>query len=98
SVREVLADALAHPGTLSDNEWRLLAFYSWDTDHDQAIAAARLPATLLALADACPASTADSAMRLRLKALAAADDKQPAHIDAATRRALLALLADATRA
>ena len=41
------------------NDWRLLAFYSWDTDQQQLIAKDELPATLLALADACPADAAD---------------------------------------
>ena len=84
-VSAVLADALAKPASLTANDWRLLAFYSWDTDHQQVLAKERLPQTLLALADACPADAADTAMRLRLKALAAADAKAPARVDAATR-------------
>jgi thioredoxin-related protein len=97
-VSAVLADALATPAVLGVNDWRLLAFYSWDTDHQQVIAKERLPATLLALADACPAAAAESAVRLRLKALAAADAKAPAHVDPASRQAVLALLADPLRA
>jgi thiol-disulfide isomerase/thioredoxin len=97
-VSAVLADALAKPAALGANDWRLLAFYSWDTDHQQVLAKERLPATLLALADACPADSAEAATRLRLKALAAADAKTPAPIDAATRNGVLALLADPARA
>ena len=37
-VSAVLADALATPAALGANDWRLLAFYSWDTDHQQVIA------------------------------------------------------------
>jgi thioredoxin-related protein len=96
-VSAVLADALATPAALGVNDWRLLAFYSWDTDHQQLIAKDRLPATLLALADACPAAATESAVRLRLKALAAADAKAPAPVDAATRQAVLTLLADPAR-
>ncbi len=96
-VSEVLGDALAKPATLSANEWRLLAFYSWDTDHQQVIAQDRLPATLLALADAAPKDVPDVAMRLRLKALVAADAKKPVKVDAATRAAVVALLGDAAR-
>ena len=78
-VSAVLADALAGAGDARRaNDWRLLAFYSWDTDQQQVIAKDELPATLLALADACPADAAETAMRLRLKALAAADAKTPA--------------------
>ena len=97
-VSAVLADALATPAALAPNDWRLLAFYSWDTDHQQVVAKDKLPATLLALADACPAEAAESAVRLRLKALAAADAKAPAKVDATTREAVLALLADPARA
>ncbi|MEO8310894.1 MAG: thioredoxin fold domain-containing protein [Caldimonas sp.] len=96
-VSAVLADALARPATLGANDWRLLAFYSWDTDHQQMIAKDRLPATLLALADAAPKDGADTAMRLRLKALVAADAKKGPRVDAATRDAVVALLGDATR-
>ena len=93
-VSAVLADALATPASLGANDWRLLAFYSWDTDHQQVIAKDKLAATLLALADACPAAAAESAVRLRLKALVAADAKAPPKVDATTRAAVLALLAD----
>ena len=93
-VSAVLADALAKPATLGANDWRLLAFYSWDTDHQQVIAKDRLPATLLALADAAPKSAPDVAMRLRLKALVAADAKKAVKVDAATQRAVIALLGD----
>lgn len=96
-VSAVLADALARPATLNGNDWRLLAFYSWDTDHQQVIAQDRLPATLLALANAAPKEAPDVAMRLRLKALVAADAKKPVKVDAATRAAVVALLADEAR-
>jgi thiol-disulfide isomerase/thioredoxin len=96
-VSAVLADALAKPATLSANDWRLLAFYSWDTDHQQVIAKERLPATLLALADAVPKDAPEVAMRLRLKALVAADAKKPVKVDAATRAEVLALLGDEAR-
>jgi hypothetical protein len=33
----VLADALAGGKDLKPNDWRLLAFYSWDTDQTQVI-------------------------------------------------------------
>ena len=97
-VSAVLADALVKPAALSANDWRLLAFYSWDTDHQQVIAKERLPQTLLALADACPADAPDTSMRLRLKALAAADIKKAPPVGAATRAAVLAMLGDEARA
>ena len=94
-IEGVIADALARPASLDANDWRLLAFYSWD--QQEVMDKKKVPATLLALADACPADAPDTAMRLRLKALAAADAKAPAKIDAATRQALVALLADPAR-
>jgi thiol-disulfide isomerase/thioredoxin len=96
-VSAVLADALTRPATLSANDWRLLAFYSWDTDHQQVMPKDRLPATLLALADACPKDAPETAMRLRLKALVAADAKSPVPVDAATRAGVVALLGDPAR-
>jgi hypothetical protein len=97
-VKAILADALAGGTALAANDWRLLAFYSWDTDEQQIVAKDRLPATLAQLADACPAGQADAAMRLRLKALAAADAKNPARADPVVRSSVLALLAEAPRA
>ena len=98
-VSAVLADALAHPSALAPNDWRLLAFYSWETDQQQVIEKGKLASILLALADACPASAPEAAMRLRLKALALAEDggKKPAQVDPATRGAVLAMLGDASR-
>ena len=96
-VSAVLADALAKPPTLNANDWRLLAFYSWDTDHQQVVAKDRLAATLLSLADAAPKDAPEVAMRLRLKALVAADAKKPVKVDAATRAAVVALLGDESR-
>ncbi|HEX4233313.1 MAG TPA: thioredoxin fold domain-containing protein [Caldimonas sp.] len=93
-VGAVLADALARPATLGPNDWRLLAFYSWETDQQQVIAKDKLPATMLALANACPVTAPDAAMRLRLKALAFADEKKPPRVDPATRAAVVALLGD----
>jgi thioredoxin-related protein len=96
-VGAVLADALARPSALSPNDWRLLAFYSWETDQQQLIEKDRLPATMARLADACPATVPDAAMRLRLKALAFADAKTPVQVDAATRAEVLAMLRDPER-
>jgi hypothetical protein len=98
-VSAVLADALARPSTLAPNNWRLLAFYSWETDQQQLIEKGKLPSILLALADACPPTAPEAAMRLRLKALAFAEDdaKKPAHVDPATRAAVLAMLDDPAR-
>ena len=100
-VKAVLADALAGGKGLTANDWRLLAFYSFDTDQQQLVAKDRLPATLAALAAACPADSPEIAMRLRLKALAAYDAKTTASVqpvrDAAAQASVLALLDDTNR-
>jgi len=97
-VAEVLAQAKAGGKTLEPNDWRLLAFYSWDTDQ-QLAPKGSVPALLKQLADACPADQTESATRLRLKALAALDTKDPkaaaAKPSAADQAALRKLLADA---
>ena len=80
--------------SLTANDWRLLAFYSWDTDQQQLVPKNGVPALLEQLADACPADATEIATRLRLKALAAVDVKAPAKPDAAAQAMLLKVLAD----
>ena len=101
-VKDLLAQVLSDPkkagGTgLSANDWRLLAFYAWDTDQQQLVPKGGVPALLKQLADACPADPAEIATRLRLQALAAAD-KAPARPDPAAQAMLLKVLADAPTA
>ena len=93
-VKAVLADALAGGADLKANDWRLLAFYSWDTDQQQLLGKDQVASTLARLAAACPAEQSATAMRLRLKALAARDAKTPAKADQAAEPAVLALLGD----
>ncbi|MFZ2652186.1 MAG: thioredoxin family protein [Burkholderiaceae bacterium] len=95
-VRAVLADARAGAKGLSANDWRLLAFYSWETDEQQVVAKAELPAALTQIAAACPAEHVQASIRLLLKALAAAPKGTPA--DPAMRERVLAVIADATTA
>ena len=73
-VKETLATALS-PTTgrkLSADDWRLLAYYSWEVDEQQLVPKRELPATLRRLAQTCPADHSDSATRLELHALSAA--------------------------
>ncbi|HEY9066206.1 MAG TPA: thioredoxin fold domain-containing protein [Burkholderiaceae bacterium] len=95
-VKEVLAQAKAGGQGLAANDWRLLAFYSWDTDQQQLVAKDGVPALLKQLADACPADQTEIATRLRLKALAAVDTTKAAagKPSPADQAALLKLLAD----
>jgi len=94
-VKAVLADARAGGKGLSANDWKLLAFYSWETDEQQQLVPkAQLPAVLKELAGACPGDLADSAARLFLKAWAASDGKA-APAEASARERLLGVLRNA---
>src|SRR5450755_4004048 len=90
-VKAMLAEALAGK-PMPVNDWRLLAFYSFDTDQQQLVAKDRIAPTLGRLAAACPSDQPATAMRLRLKALAASDEKKPARVDLVARAAVLAML------
>jgi thioredoxin-like negative regulator of GroEL len=90
----VLADA-RNGKRISGPEWRMLAFYSWITDESQLVPAAERPGVLAGLAAACPASEAESATRLMLKALADSDDGKGVKADPALRTKVRGWLADA---
>ncbi len=92
-VKAVLADARAGK-PVSAAEWRMLAYYSWDTDEAQLTPAAERAGLLAQLASACPASERDAGTRLLLKALAESDDGKGLKPDAALRARVTRLLAD----
>lgn len=69
-VKELVQKALAKQA-LSPEQWRLLAFYSWDTDEQQVLATKDLSQKLLLLSAAAPANLPHVRDRLALKALAA---------------------------
>jgi len=92
-VKAVLADARAGKA-LSGGEWRMLAFYSWDTDEQQLVPRSEQPGLLVELAAAAPASDPDTSTRLWLKALAASNDGQGVRPDAALRARVERVLAD----
>jgi thiol-disulfide isomerase/thioredoxin len=102
-VKAVLADALAGK-PLTAGEWRLLAFYSWETDEQQLVPKAELPATLARLAVASepapngPGQEGEISARLWLKALAASDDGKGLKADEPLRRRVQRVLADAREA
>lgn len=81
SAHDALAAALAGK-PIAAEDWRLLAFYSWETDEQQLLAKNEAPATLIRLARACPAEQREAASRLTLQAIAASatakDDVKPA--------------------
>jgi thioredoxin-related protein len=71
SAHQALAAAIAGK-PLAAEDWRLLAYHSWETDEDQLVAEKDAPALLMKLATSCPPDQRESASRLVLQALAAA--------------------------
>ena len=61
-IQQVLADARSGKA-LSTNEWRTLAYYSWETDESQLVAPAQRPNLLAELAAKVPQGTAGGASR-----------------------------------
>lgn len=103
-VTELVAQARAGGTGLDASDWRLLAFYPWNSAAEPP--AGGLAATLRTLAAACPADQPELALRLALRAHVERDREArkqpgataaPAADAAATRGALLALLADPAR-
>jgi len=94
-VKAVLAAARQGGAGLTPNDWKLLAFYSWETDEQQIVPKDETPALLRQLAAACPLDQAETATRLMLKAVAASADKPQGKPDPATRERVLAVLTDA---
>ncbi len=91
-VRELLAAVNSGKHSLGASDWRLLAFYAWDVDEQSVVPKAQLPATLVKVAQACPPSAGDAALRLQLKALAVnakAPEKDRAALDKAAALAQL---------
>lgn len=72
-VKAVLADAQAGK-PLNANDWKLLGYYSWETDEQQVAPAKQRGALLAKLAAAAPDESV--ATRLWLKALAESEDAQ----------------------
>ncbi|MBX7230174.1 MAG: thioredoxin family protein [Burkholderiaceae bacterium] len=97
-VKTLLNEALSSKNSLSEDDWRLLAYYAWDVDEAQIINKERLASTLQQLAAACPPELAEVATRLRMRALAvAAENKKDADaLDKTTAlQQLSSVLADA---
>ena len=83
-VKSVLADAKAGK-KLNANEWRLLSFYSWETDEQQLVPPAELPGLLAQLAGAAQGVDGEAGTRLWLKAVSANDSGKALKVDAALR-------------
>jgi len=96
-IKAVLADARGGK-TLTPNEWRMLAFYSWETDEAQLVRESERPGLLAELAARSPAGDGETTTRLWLKALAASDDGKGLKPDAALRARVQRVLVDPTQA
>jgi thiol-disulfide isomerase/thioredoxin len=96
-IKQVLADARAGKA-LTSNEWRMLAFYSWDTDEDRLALAGDRASMLAELAARCPVAEDETATRLWLKAMAASDDGKGIKPDDAMRARVARVLADPAQA
>lgn len=94
-VKAVLADARAGKPLAAD-EWRLLSFYSWETDDQQLLAGSDSAAVLAQLAPASAPGGAppDTVMRLWLKAIAASDEGKGLKPDDGLRERVRQVLAD----
>ncbi|AMO98391.1 thioredoxin family protein [Collimonas arenae] len=91
-VKQTLQAALSG-GKLTADEWRLLGYYSWDTDEQQLVASKDLFPTLKRLAAACPPG--ETANRLALSALVAAATATPGNIPEIDKAAAVVLLTKA---
>ncbi len=92
-VKTTLAEALSGKPGLTDRDWRLLAYYSWETDEQQLVPKDKVMATLAELAKRCPEQDTDAANRLQLTEvyLATEQKKPPVLAGAERKRALQAL-------
>lgn len=78
-VRELVRRALAG-NPLEPQQWRLLAFYSWETDQDQVVPAKELASRVAELATRAPGSLPEVRDRLALKSLGLRSDLGPAEV------------------
>jgi hypothetical protein len=93
TVAESLSVALSRERALSDDEWRLLSFYSWDTDERQLLKNLDFAAIVASLTRAC--TLADASVRLEWLGLHAAAMAGETGVDqAAAVRRLGATLGD----
>ena len=92
TAAQSLQAVLSGERSLSADEWRLLAGYSWDTDEGRLLAGRDLATTLAALRDACDEPA--SALRLAWHALHAAVSAKAAPDEHEATAMLLRTLAD----
>ncbi len=94
-VKALLATAGKRPAALTANDWRLLAFYSWETDHQALVPKHELAPLLWRLAQASATKAPDAAARFTLKAASLAADAKDKDASGIDRRAALARIEQA---
>lgn len=95
-IKAVLSDAQSGK-PLTPGEWRMLAFYSWETDQQQLVAKNDVAGVLTQLAVASSAADPETTTRLWLKTLAASDEGKGVKADAALRERVARVIADPAR-
>lgn len=95
-IKELLDAALGNAPRLSVDDWRLLGFYSWDTDQEQLLPSPELAATLRRLATASQSVAPDISARFSLRALVAESTAKPTATapDAVAVTQLMTMLGD----
>ena len=94
-VQALRDDALAKRRALSADEWRLLAYYSWETDEQQLAGKGETAELVTRLAAVSPAGALHDRLVLKAMSLRAEDAaKTHARPDAVTRATLQRVLAD----
>lgn len=96
-VKELVQRAL-NKQSLSPEQWRMLAFYSWDTDQQQVLKSSELGERLSEMALAAPAALPDVRDRLTIKGIIARSraPKPEASKVEMDRKAIERVLADGT--
>ena len=92
-IKAVLADARAGKAIAAD-EWRQLAFYSFETDDEQLLGGTPAASVLAELAPAAAAAPAEIRTRLWLRAVAASDDGKGLKADEPIRDRVRQVLGD----
>lgn len=93
----VVSAALGRGSAPDAREWRMLAYYSWETDEGQLLGTQHPGRKLTELANRCPAADGEARMRLALEALdtaASEKDAPDATLRKNARAALDTLLGD----
>ena len=102
-IKETLTAAMAGPGAttpaLSNDEWRMLAYYAWDIDEAQLLPKKDLASTVQQLAQKCPPEQQEASARLTLRSVSMAAQEKATGLDKAQALAQVhKILGDAPRA